>query len=369
MVFDKQESLNRKRTFYLFSAICLLKASAILFLSFSLACLLFAPATEFLTRAGCDWLPLILTRRRWTCPKMVGMLPIRRTRLFSRRRRTAPRPRPSTMTRTTPARSAMAYPAALPCTDVADYYRDLECPLGNVVMTDINELKPWLPIMRRITQEEAEQLEGCILYTPTSNSSKEGAKPEYYCITNTDDDVYGRACYISRPVPARETKADKGDGGCVWWLCWKAHLHWRRWRGGGREWHTEPLFRADVALRLFEAVPARYLWRLLSQCFDEVRRAERRTCMVDLNTNSFFFYFWSLTCVSFTTVYCGCRCSLSRVTIRPMRFAFFFFIFFIPVIALYLQLRILLSKIKPAFYLLPLFFFLHVYEKVFCEAP
>lgn len=146
---------------------------------------------------------------------MVGMLPIRRTRLFSRRRRTAPRPRPSTMTRTTPARSAMAYPAALPCTDVADYYRDLECPLGNVVMTDINELKPWLPIMRRITQEEAEQLEGYILYTPMSNSSKEGAKPEYYCITNTDDDVYGRACYISRPVPARETKADKGDGGCV----------------------------------------------------------------------------------------------------------------------------------------------------------
>lgn len=55
-----------------------------------------------------------------------------------------------------------------------------------------------------------------------------------------------------------------------------------------------------------------------------------------------------------------------------MRFAFFFFsFFFIPVIALYLQLRILLSKIKPAFYLLPLFFlfFYMSMKKCFVRRP
>lgn len=99
--------------------------------------------------------------------------------------------------------------AALPCHDYEKAFAGTNVPMGVVEMNDVSELEPWLLVARPVTRKEAEKKGGCIRFTPrvASASRRTSAlstavagteKPRYYCITDTDDEVYGRAAYVPR---------------------------------------------------------------------------------------------------------------------------------------------------------------------------
>ncbi|KAL7698295.1 hypothetical protein NQL31_002808 [Lotmaria passim] len=98
-------------------------------------------------------------------------------------------------------------PAALPCHDYAKAFANMEVPMGLVQVTDEAEMEPWLLVARPVSRKEAERKGGCIRYLPpadavkaasSSSSSSLYVKPMYFCITDTDDEVYGRAAYLPR---------------------------------------------------------------------------------------------------------------------------------------------------------------------------
>jgi hypothetical protein len=89
-------------------------------------------------------------------------------------------------------------PLTLPCRDFYACFPHRVGLTGNVVMTSEDELQTWLLVARPVSRAEAEQQGGCIIFTPLSRCGK-GAKPaeaQYYCITDPDDAVYGRAEYL-----------------------------------------------------------------------------------------------------------------------------------------------------------------------------
>jgi hypothetical protein len=98
-------------------------------------------------------------------------------------------------------------PEALPCHDYAKAFANVAVPMGVVEMRDRAELQPWLLVARPVSRKEAEKNGGCIMFTPpcstaksssSSSSSAAAGKPLYFRITDTDDEVYGRAAYLPR---------------------------------------------------------------------------------------------------------------------------------------------------------------------------
>lgn len=95
-------------------------------------------------------------------------------------------------------------PSALPCHNYYDVFPDEIGPFGNIVVTCAAELQKWLLVARPVTREQAEKDGGCITYTPATtqheaSASQGAAEPQYYCITDSDDVVYGRAAYLPHP--------------------------------------------------------------------------------------------------------------------------------------------------------------------------
>lgn len=74
--------------------------------------------------------------------------------------------------------------------------------IGNVVITVEEELRPWLLVTRPVSRKEAEKHGCCIIFKPLqAKKSRDAQAPAtalYFCITDTDDMVYGRAAYIAR---------------------------------------------------------------------------------------------------------------------------------------------------------------------------
>jgi hypothetical protein len=89
-------------------------------------------------------------------------------------------------------------PSALPCHNYYDTCPDEIGPLGNVQVTDAAELQRWLLVARAVTRDEAEKKGGCIQYVTPDHEVL------YYCITDTDDEVYGRSYYL--PLPPRRSR-------------------------------------------------------------------------------------------------------------------------------------------------------------------
>lgn len=106
---------------------------------------------------------------------------------------------------TIPPHSAATLPEALPCRHFARHIPHRTEALGNVHITDEAELCRWKLVARRVTREEADKHGGCIIFTPTPSSKGSSlgvGEKEYYCITDTDDTVYGRAAYRTRATTA-----------------------------------------------------------------------------------------------------------------------------------------------------------------------
>lgn len=119
-------------------------------------------------------------------------VPVRRS---GRSRRTAqagaqPTQEGSNISAATPA---TALPEALPCENRFELSPEDVGPMGNVILCDAEEVRILLLVARRVSSEEAERCGGCVIVT-----SAPGAEPKYYRITDTDDEVYGRASYLTR---------------------------------------------------------------------------------------------------------------------------------------------------------------------------
>lgn len=93
------------------------------------------------------------------------------------------------------------YPDALPAPGFYERHPEKVGPLANVLVTDSAALAPWLLVARPVSRAEAKASGGCIMFNPTLNKA-EGQQAieesQYYCITDTDDEVYGRATYLPR---------------------------------------------------------------------------------------------------------------------------------------------------------------------------
>ncbi|KPA74398.1 hypothetical protein ABB37_09102 [Leptomonas pyrrhocoris] len=93
--------------------------------------------------------------------------------------------------------------------------------LGNVVLTKPEELEPWLLVARPVGAKEAAKRGGCIVFAPPhTKKGKSSTKPHYCCLTDTDDEVYGRAAYVSLAGKsegttwAEPTHSSDGDTSC-----------------------------------------------------------------------------------------------------------------------------------------------------------
>lgn len=90
---------------------------------------------------------------------------------------------------------------ALPCDNFYDVFPEEIGPLGNVVVTDAAELQQWLLVARRVSRADAESQGGCIQYTPPAESRgvTGSVATQFYCITDSDEEVYGRSRYLPHP--------------------------------------------------------------------------------------------------------------------------------------------------------------------------
>lgn len=131
-------------------------------------------------------------------------LPMRQ-RILSRRQAAAN----STPTTAHPANFAASLPEALPCPDYYIRFPHRVGAVGNVFLTSMEELEPWLLVARPVSRAEAETHGGCIIYAPYSLSKGKSqcADVRYYCITDSDDAVYGRAEYILLTEPLDSANA------------------------------------------------------------------------------------------------------------------------------------------------------------------
>lgn len=90
---------------------------------------------------------------------------------------------------------------ALPCDNFYDVFPEEIGPLGNVVVTDAAELQQWLLVARRVSRADAESQGGCIQYTPPAESRgvTDSVATQFYRITDSDEEVYGRSRYLPHP--------------------------------------------------------------------------------------------------------------------------------------------------------------------------
>ncbi|KAK7201492.1 hypothetical protein NESM_000212700 [Novymonas esmeraldas] len=86
-------------------------------------------------------------------------------------------------------------PAALPCTNWFEVYPEDVGPMGNVILSDEEEIRMLLLVARPVSAEEAERTGGCLIVSVTASCP---TTLQYYCITDSDDEVYGRADYLPR---------------------------------------------------------------------------------------------------------------------------------------------------------------------------
>lgn len=108
------------------------------------------------------------------------------------------------------------YPPALPCKDYYVHFPEEAGPTGNVEICSLAELQEWLLVARPVSAEEAERRGGCIKFIPLRSGStplSSAVQPLYFCITDPDDVVYGRAHYIPLCSPTEKVTA----GECVEW--------------------------------------------------------------------------------------------------------------------------------------------------------
>lgn len=99
------------------------------------------------------------------------------------------------------------YPEALPCDNYYEQFPEDIGPLGNVKMSCGQELQDWLLVARPVSAEEAAIHGGCITFTPLQmNLADTPSLPQYFCITDPDDVVYGRASYIAAGTPMEKAE-------------------------------------------------------------------------------------------------------------------------------------------------------------------
>ncbi|KPA74400.1 hypothetical protein ABB37_09104 [Leptomonas pyrrhocoris] len=93
----------------------------------------------------------------------------------------------------------VALPNALPCVDFYERYPNRVGALGNVIITDEEELRPWLLVARPVPREHAETRGGCIVFAPSHGTKTNSSTAlQFFCLTDPDDEVYGRAAYLPR---------------------------------------------------------------------------------------------------------------------------------------------------------------------------
>lgn len=103
---------------------------------------------------------------------------------------------------------ASRYPSALPCDCLYDLYPEEIGPTGNAIITDAEAFEKWKLVGRPVSVEEAEEKGGCVTFVDESgalSSETAGPQPLYLSLVDSDDEVFGRAAYISRDNSRRES--------------------------------------------------------------------------------------------------------------------------------------------------------------------
>ncbi|KPA74396.1 hypothetical protein ABB37_09101 [Leptomonas pyrrhocoris] len=104
---------------------------------------------------------------------------------------------PASATTTTGSTSSAAtYPHADPCYNYFELFPEEVGAVGNVEVVDAEEAYLWKLVGRRVSQAAAEAEGGCVKVTLAGSEEA----PLYYSITDSDDEVYGRAAYLPRPA-------------------------------------------------------------------------------------------------------------------------------------------------------------------------
>lgn len=88
-------------------------------------------------------------------------------------------------------------PHAEPCYNYFDIFPEEVGAVGNVAVTDAEEAQLWQLVGRVVPAAQAEKEGGCVKVQLANM-----AAPVYYCITDSDDVVYGRAAYVTVPAVA-----------------------------------------------------------------------------------------------------------------------------------------------------------------------
>jgi hypothetical protein len=96
--------------------------------------------------------------------------------------------------------TAETLPEALPCHKSDRVFSSDAEVWGNVLVKDEAELQRWVEFCRPTSREVAEAQGCCVIFQPSATTSPHATavEPQYYCITATDDVVYGRAAYVAR---------------------------------------------------------------------------------------------------------------------------------------------------------------------------
>jgi hypothetical protein len=89
--------------------------------------------------------------------------------------------------------SAAALPHADPCYNYFEIFPEEVGAVGNVEVTDSEEAYQWQLVGRPVSSAVAEAEGGCVKVIVEG-----AAAPQYYCIMDSDDVVYGRAAYLPR---------------------------------------------------------------------------------------------------------------------------------------------------------------------------
>ncbi|KPA74399.1 hypothetical protein ABB37_09103 [Leptomonas pyrrhocoris] len=89
-------------------------------------------------------------------------------------------------------------PEALPCPASYEYLSRRAAPTANTVITDEEELRPWLLVTRPVPREHAEKRGGCIVSAPSGIAKANSSTAlQYFCLQYTDE-ADGRAAYLPR---------------------------------------------------------------------------------------------------------------------------------------------------------------------------
>lgn len=107
----------------------------------------------------------------------------------------------ATAAATAASSSAAALPHAIPCYNYFELFPEEVGATGNVEVRDSAEARMWQLVGRKVSPAVAEKEGGCVKVM-----LDDVATPEYFNITASDDEVYGRASYlphVSMSAPAK----------------------------------------------------------------------------------------------------------------------------------------------------------------------